>query len=179
MLGNMEVNGTPEPRLHLVHRMEPELRVLCPSCSSPLPTRLVSEIWVEVPKGDGWVAAYGIVAKAGMPTIAEARLFPDERKRKPGAWSGRPSSVPRGGIPGRVLGSLRLTDVRQLLPEIIDNWDRETAGYARTNVLKRFGLSRTVVSRHVDLAGRVVRTATTRRGPRRTWSASRPEVGRR
>jgi len=130
--------------------------MVCPTCSARLPRRNVEEIWIEVPLASPWIAAYRMVAKGGSPVVAEVRLFPDEPRREAGRWSTRPARVPPGGLPGRVLGALRLRDPIELVPRIIDQWDRQTRGYIRAEVLKRFGLTRTerVVTRRPGRRGR-------------------------
>jgi len=100
----------------------------------------VSEAWVEVPIEEHWIAAYRIVPKGDHPAVAEVRLFPDEPNRDAGHWSEQPSSVPSSGVPGALLGRLRLRDALDKFAELIDDADEKTDGYFNAQVLKRFGL---------------------------------------
>jgi len=129
-----------ESRLRLEHREVPDFAAVCPECRRRLPHHTVSEAWVEVPLGEDWIAAYRIVPKGGQPAVAEVRLFPDEPKRSPGHWSKEPASVPVWGLPGTLLGKLRLTHALRKFGELVEDADNKTDGYFSAQVLKRFGL---------------------------------------
>ena len=61
--------------------------------TTPAPVRARAASWLEIPTGDGWVAAYRL-AHSGSPRarkthILELRLFPDDGgARLPGEWPG-------------------------------------------------------------------------------------------
>lgn len=132
-----------EPRVRLIQRSEPDPTIIaCPRCGESLDRIDVNEAWVEVPTGDGWIAAYRIVRAGTRQTIGEIRVFPDERKRDPGRWSGRAASVPEGGLPGSVLRDLTVSSALERFDAIIERWDADTGGYVSAEVLKRFGLER-------------------------------------
>jgi hypothetical protein len=52
----------------------------------------IEEDWLELPIGDGWVAAFLLAHAADEAahhaTVLELRIFPDETNRRPGEWSG-------------------------------------------------------------------------------------------
>jgi hypothetical protein len=52
----------------------------------------IEEDWLELPIGDGWVAAFLLAHAADQAsdhaTVLELRIFPDENHRRPGEWSG-------------------------------------------------------------------------------------------
>jgi hypothetical protein len=147
---------TERPVLHLTARTE--VRVAsCPSCGAVLPPTLRKESWVEVPVGDGWVAAYRIVPKGGRPVVGEVRVFPAERRREvAGRWSERGPAVPDDGVPGRVLRELRLKDPHTRFPELLRSWEDQHGEAATHRVFRRFGFSRRArtVPRRPGRAGR-------------------------
>jgi hypothetical protein len=69
----------------------------------------VEDLWVEIPLGSGWLAAYRLLPRPGRePFVAEVRILPDERNRPgPGEWSaafrGRRARVPRHRLTTRLL----------------------------------------------------------------------------
>jgi hypothetical protein len=71
--------------------------------------------WVEVDLGDGWMTAYRLMPHhTGQPVVAEVRVhpIPNPALPRPG-WSEQPGDVPEGGMPGRALRALRLTDAME------------------------------------------------------------------
>jgi hypothetical protein len=74
------------------------------------------ELWVIEELTAEWRAAYRMAIKAGVPVVAELRIFPAETKRLPaGTWSGEwighqglESAVPDGGLRSTILRRARV-----------------------------------------------------------------------
>ncbi len=148
---------TKGPTLHLVGRFEAESLMVCPTCSARLPGRVVEEAWIEVPAGEGWLAAYRVVMTETGPVIGELRVLPAENAhRSPGRWSEDPSFVPAGGIPARVLRRLRLTDPIGLFERFVKKWESEHGDEVTRRVFGRLSSppSRTPVPKRTGRAGR-------------------------
>jgi hypothetical protein len=91
----------------------------------------VDDVWVEVPLGRDWIAAYRLVEQRGYPVVAELRIFPAEKKvwknkvgsRSAGEWSaeilGRTAKVPRGGITARMVRAVRIGEHHRVASEFI------------------------------------------------------------
>ncbi|MGH2660719.1 MAG: hypothetical protein ACRDHS_13935 [Actinomycetota bacterium] len=127
-----------KPNLRLVQRFEPEPLVACPSCHKRLPGHVVDEAWIEVPVGEGWLAAYRVVMKEAAPVIGEIRVFPTGVDRPTaGGWSRNATSVPAGGIPARVLRRLRLTDPIGLFERFVRKWEAEHGAEVTNRVFGR------------------------------------------
>jgi hypothetical protein len=146
-----------EAALRLSEDSEVEIAA-CPSCQTVLPRRWRRGIWIEVPVGGGWVAAYRLVIKADRAVLAEARLFPRERDprreahRPAGRWSERGALVPPAGMPGTILKELRLVDPIAVLPRATQNWEASHGRPVANRVLRRFAMSTTT-----PLARRITR----------------------
>lgn len=88
----------------------------CPNCLHEFPgVKSWEHVWLEVPIGDGWLAALRLAVQDGRPVISELRIFPDEPGRpNAGEWSvekfGHEAQVPRGGLTTRKLRHVRLYD---------------------------------------------------------------------
>ena len=56
----------------------------------------VEDLWLEIPVGDGWIAAYRLNVAEGATTFSEFRVFPNEGDRaNPGEWRGSFWGAPR------------------------------------------------------------------------------------
>ena len=81
--------------------------------------------WVEIPL-ERWMVAYRVVDQRGQPVIAELRIFPREKhKRPPGQWSGMFGGtvhVPPGGLTARLLREVRRRKFRASLRELVAGW---------------------------------------------------------
>jgi hypothetical protein len=127
--------------LHLNQRSEAKDLAACPKCRAPLPRRKVEEAWVESPAVEGWQIAYRLVPGGRSPVVAEVRVYPEESKGPTyGRWSGDAASIPEGGIPTRVIRSLRLTDPIALFDEFVERWQKDFGEEHTQEVFRRFGL---------------------------------------
>jgi hypothetical protein len=132
----------------------PNVAVLCEPCTKQGRTSRVDfagppELWLEVPLGDEWLAAYRLAAGAdGRPVIAELRVFPAEEKRVPGRWSaerlGASAPIPAGGVTASLLRQVRPdSDVRERFSDIVAKHaklpalttDLDTAGLSAKSAL--------------------------------------------
>ncbi len=66
---------------------------------------------LEVPDED-WTVAYLLTVQSGSLVVAEVRVYPTEpaMEAKPGEWSRDPSRVPEGGVTGRRLRKVGVTE---------------------------------------------------------------------
>lgn len=85
-------------------------------------------IWVEIPLTEQWLAAFRLVNKAGVPVVAELRVFPAEpdphreRTRPAGQWRGQyggPEGVPRAGLTARQIHQIRSGTWKDVLRKVL------------------------------------------------------------
>ncbi len=111
--------------------------------------RRVSDVWLEQPIDDRWMAAYRIVTGDGRPRVAELRVFPREDgfvSRPPGEWSGGFKGVeaqaPRQGLKKAIINRVRLQEWTTQVRAIRAAWEQQV-GPERARVMKgvlaRFG----------------------------------------
>lgn len=92
----------------------------------------VEDLWVEIPLGHGWLAAYRLLPRPGRePFVGEVRILPAERNR-PGAgeWSaafkGRRARVPRYRLTTRLLRDASPEKHRDTLRRLVANLTADT-----------------------------------------------------
>lgn len=106
--------------------------------------------WVESPLGRDWIVAYRILSEHGAPIVGEIRVFPNEPERVgAGQWSaeflGSQATAPPGGITGRVLGGIRLSEPLKAAGELLRRLRIQDPGSERT--LAGRGLATTTLRR--------------------------------
>jgi hypothetical protein len=76
-------------------------------------------IVLEVP-ADEWTVAYLLTLQSGGVVVAEVRVYPTEPAESgPGSWSMESSRVPEGGLTGRRLRKVGVTEHRHHMSEIL------------------------------------------------------------
>jgi hypothetical protein len=81
----------------------------------------VAVTWVHAPIDERWIGAFLIMVIDDRPVVAEARVFPGNwaQPLRDGVWSGEPSEVPAGGMPGPVLRGLKLATAMKVFEEFM------------------------------------------------------------
>jgi hypothetical protein len=76
-------------------------------------------IVLEIPD-DEWTVAYFLTVESGSLVVAEVRVYPTEPPESgPGRWSMESSRVPEGGLTGRRLRQVGVTEHRHHMSEIV------------------------------------------------------------
>lgn len=108
--------------------------------------RRVTDVWLEQPIDDRWMAAYRIVTSGGKPRVAEVRIFPleDFATRPPGEWSGGwkgvEATAPRQGLTKEVLGRVRLHEWTTQTRAILAWMEKKLGRQYVEPIMARFGL---------------------------------------
>ena len=76
---------------------------------------------LEVPDED-WTVAYLLTVQSGSLVVGEVRVYPTEpaMEAKPGEWTRDPSRVPKGGVTGRRLRQVGVTEYHRHTEQIIE-----------------------------------------------------------
>jgi hypothetical protein len=97
---------------------------------------------LEIPDED-WTVAYLLAVQAGGLVVAEVRVFPTEPvvDADPGEWSRETSRVPEGGLTGRRLRQVGVTEHRDHMEEILTAIREAMGDEAFTTYMGERGLS--------------------------------------
>ena len=86
--------------------------------------RVAHDCWLEVPYGEGWIAAYRLAPQEGRLVLAELRIFPRSTDEpKAGEWEaeadGYLAEVPPGGLTARMVKTVKPGEFSELAREIL------------------------------------------------------------
>jgi hypothetical protein len=97
---------------------------------------------LEVPDED-WTVAYLLTVQSGSLVVAEVRVYPTEpaMEAKPGEWSRDPNRVPKGGVTGRRLRQVGVTEHHRHTEQIIEELRMKMGDEAFETLMAERGFS--------------------------------------
>lgn len=107
--------------------LQGQVQKLAPRDFADIRLILDKSVWVEIPLAERWLAAFRLVNKHGIPSVAELRVFPlppgpQTSKRPAGRWSGEygeAQGVPPGGLTARQLRMVRFQTFKRALRKVL------------------------------------------------------------
>jgi hypothetical protein len=110
------------------------------------------DLWLEVPLGSGWRAAWRLLPRAGrLPVLAELRIMPDEAGHPAGEWSasvlGRRARAPKHALTARLLRQATPERARHALAALVADLRRHPKADGLTASVAAFFLPKSTSTR--------------------------------